>query len=105
MLGCAGAQAQAEIARYCQVPLSHLGADWVLDAADAMYARFLREAGHLLWISDPSLPDVASKGDASSLPGELLGQSEITMEVRPAAWAHSRAGNAALSTPVEMSFT
>ena len=80
-------QVQAEIARYCQVPLSHLGADWVLDAADAMYARFLREAGHLLWISDPSLPDVASKGDDSSIPGELLGQSEITMEVRPAACA------------------
>lgn len=35
----------------------------MLDVADAHLARCLRDAGHVLWISDPSLPDVAGRAD------------------------------------------
>lgn len=35
----------------------------MLSVADAHLARCLRDAGHLLWIADPGLPDIASRCD------------------------------------------
>ncbi|GAB4815178.1 hypothetical protein N2152v2_002224 [Parachlorella kessleri] len=54
-------QARIQAAQYAHLPLCSFGADWVLDTCDALYARQLREAGHLLWAADPSQPDLASK--------------------------------------------
>ena len=50
-----------QLARYGHLPVGNLGGDWLLDIADAHYARCLRDAGHLLWITDPGIPDVASE--------------------------------------------
>lgn len=60
-----------------------MSGDWVLATADAIYARCLRDAGQLLWITDPSLPDVAAHSDDSSAAEELLETSQLTMEVIP----------------------
>lgn len=38
--------------------------DWIQNTADALYARCLRDADHLLWANDPSLPDVAGPANA-----------------------------------------
>lgn len=57
-------QEQAALARYCHLPVGNMTGDWVLNTADALFARCLRDADHLLWVNDPSLPDVA--GPASS---------------------------------------
>jgi len=58
-----------------------MGVDWVIPTADAIYARCLRDAGHLLWISDPSLPDVAARSSDSNVAEELLEKSQLSMEV------------------------
>ncbi|PRW20477.1 DNA polymerase epsilon catalytic subunit A [Chlorella sorokiniana] len=54
-------RARVAAAQYAHLPLASIGGDWILDAADALYARQLREAGHLLWAADPSQPDLDTK--------------------------------------------
>jgi hypothetical protein len=36
-------QARIQAAQYAHLPLSTIGADWIIDAADALFARQLRE--------------------------------------------------------------
>jgi hypothetical protein len=48
---------RAALTRYAHVPLADLGGDPSLAIADALYARCLRAAGHVLWVRDPALPD------------------------------------------------
>lgn len=55
---------RAQVARYAQLPVGNLGADWVLAAWDARFARHLRDQGHLLWAQDPSLPDLGRDSSA-----------------------------------------
>jgi hypothetical protein len=55
-------QDRIELARYAHLPLGNIGGDWMLDVADVHLARCLRDAGHLLWIADPGLPDLANQG-------------------------------------------
>ena len=43
-----------------------LADDWILGASDTLFARCLREAGHLLWAVDGKLPDVSGQGGADS---------------------------------------
>lgn len=45
------------LTRYAHVPLASLGGDPVMAIADILYARNLRDSGHLLWIKDHALPD------------------------------------------------
>lgn len=33
-----------------------MGREWLISTADLLYARCLRDAGHCLWISDPTIP-------------------------------------------------
>lgn len=47
------AQARLQAARYAHLPVASMGPDWAIDAADALFARQLRAAGHLLWVSSP----------------------------------------------------
>lgn len=54
-------RARVAAAQYAHLPLASIGADWILDAADALYARQLREAGHLLWAADPSQPELYAR--------------------------------------------
>ncbi len=68
------------MARYCHLPVGRLGADWVLDAADALLGRSLRDAGHLLWAADPALPDVAGRGAAAAAEAALADEPP-SMEV------------------------
>lgn len=49
--------ARLQAARYAHLPLASIGEDWVVDACDALFARQLRDAGHLLWAADPAQPD------------------------------------------------
>ncbi|KAG1663133.1 hypothetical protein FOA52_000655 [Chlamydomonas sp. UWO 241] len=62
---------RAGMCRYAQVPLSDLGGDTAVAVADVMLARSLREAQHVLWVRDPSLPDLGveekEEADAESL--------------------------------------
>ena len=36
-------QARIQAAQYAHLPLSTIGADWIIDAADALFARQLRK--------------------------------------------------------------
>lgn len=74
-------QEQVALARFSHVPLGNVGADWVLDTADVLFARALREANHLLWAEDASLPDVAAKGDPASRVEEPFETGQMGMEV------------------------
>ena len=57
-------QEQVALARYSHLPVGNMAGDWVLNTADALFARCLRDADHLLWVNDPSLPDVAGPASA-----------------------------------------
>ena len=74
-------QGQASLARYCHLPIGNMTGDWILSTADAIYARCLRDAGHLLWMSDSSLPDIAAQDVISNSADELIENSQLTMEV------------------------
>lgn len=74
-------QDRIELARYAHLPLGNLGGDWMLDVADAHLARCLRDAGHLLWVSDPGLPDVAGRADDDA-EEDLLLSEPAPLEVR-----------------------
>ena len=75
-------QDRLELARYAHLPIASLGGDWELAAADAQMARALREAGHLLWITDPGLPDVAGRGDDDAESDVLAHADPVPLEVR-----------------------
>jgi hypothetical protein len=49
------------LTRYAHVPLAGLGRDALMSIADALLARRLREAGHMLWTVDPALPDLGAR--------------------------------------------
>ena len=59
-------QQRIELARYAHLPVGMLADDWILGASDTLFARCLREAGHLLWAVDGKLPDVSGQGGADS---------------------------------------
>ena len=48
------------LSRYAAVPLSNLGSDSSVAVADVLMARSLREANHVLWMRDPSLPNLGA---------------------------------------------
>lgn len=50
-----------DAARYAHLPFSSIGADWVLDACDALFARQLRDQNHLLWTVDGAQPDLGGR--------------------------------------------
>jgi len=50
-----------QAAQYAHLPLSAFGGDWVVDASDALFARQLKSAGHLLWTQDAGQPDLGSR--------------------------------------------
>ena len=76
-----------QLARYGHLPVGNLGGDWLLDIADAHYARCLRDAGHLLWIADPGAPGVASRGDGDAAQDLLLSADPAPLEVTPRAFS------------------
>ncbi|WIA29248.1 hypothetical protein OEZ86_011756 [Tetradesmus obliquus] len=49
---------RAALTRYAHVPLAGLGRDALMNIADVLMARRLREAKHVLWAADPALPDL-----------------------------------------------
>lgn len=73
-------QERVQLARYCHLPVGNMTGDWVLNTADALYARCLRDADHLLWANDPSLPDVAGPASAQVDTSRFL-LDQPTMEV------------------------
>ena len=77
------AQDWIQLARYGHLPVGNLGGDWLLDIADAHFARCLRDCGHLLWIADPSIPDVASRGDDDAMEDLLLSADPAPLEACP----------------------
>ena len=83
------AQDWIQLARYGHLPVGNLGGDWLLDIADAHFARCLRDCGHLLWITDPSIPDVASRGDDDAMEDLLLSADPAPLEVHLSRSSHA----------------
>ncbi|CAB3408448.1 unnamed protein product [Caenorhabditis bovis] len=50
-----------EWARYLRIPLGNVPSDHSLFALDLLYARHLQQAGHALWASKSSRPDLGGK--------------------------------------------
>lgn len=73
-------QERVALARYCHLPVGNMTGDWILNTADALYARCLRDADHLLWAVDSSLPDVAGPANAQEDTSRFL-LEQPTMEV------------------------
>lgn len=73
-------QERVQLARYCHLPVGNMTGDWILNTADALYARCLRDAEHLLWANDPTLPDVAGPANAQVDTSRFL-LDQPTMEV------------------------
>ncbi len=74
-------QDRIALARYSHLPVGNTGSDWMLHSADVLFARCLRDAGHLLWATDPHLPDVAGRDAEGAAADELLDPEQDTMEV------------------------
>ena len=69
------AQERAQLAQYAHIPLGNMSDDWMLAAADALYGRCLRDAKHLLWARDTSLPSMSqatSLAEAAPATSELI---------------------------------
>eukprot|EP00873_Tetraselmis_striata_P038899 jgi/Tetstr1/459163/TSEL_004609.t1 len=47
-----------QAARYAHAPIGNMGREWLISTADMLFARCLRDAGHCLWISDPTIPEL-----------------------------------------------
>lgn len=77
---CTLMQERVALARYCHLPVGNMTGDWILNTADALYARCLRDADHLLWAVDSSLPDVAGPANAQEDTSRFL-LEQPTMEV------------------------
>ena len=75
-------QERVALARYCHLPVGNMTGDWILNTADALYARCLRDSDHLLWANDSSLPDVAGPANAQEDTSRFL-LEQPTMEVWP----------------------
>lgn len=73
-------QERVQLARYCHLPVGNMTGDWILNTADALFARCLRDADHLLWANDPTLPDVAGPANAQVDTSRFL-LDQPTMEV------------------------
>ncbi len=71
-------QTRIQAAQYAHLPICGFGADWVVDTCDALFARQLREAGQLLWASNPTQPDLASKPEDQSEAATLQEQQRQT---------------------------
>ena len=70
------------MARYCHLPVGNMGGDWMLDAADAMLARRLRDEGHVLWDVDPTLPDLGfTAGPENEADQVLASETPVIAEV------------------------
>lgn len=60
---------RAALTRYAHVPLAGLGRDALMNIADVLMARRLREAKHVLWAADPALPDLGEREGAGGAAG------------------------------------
>ena len=65
--------------------------DWILNTADALFARCLRDADHLLWAHDDTLPDVAGPANAQIDTSRFLLDQPAT-EVCPHLYSLSATG-------------
>lgn len=60
--GLESAQQRLESAKYCNVPMGigRRNSNWLQMAADAMFARSLKNSDHVLWAIDSSSLELAS---------------------------------------------
>ena len=80
-------QERVALARYCHLPVGNMTGDWILNTADALFARCLRDADHLLWAHDDTLPDVAGPATAQIDTSRfLLDQPATHVTACPAYW-------------------
>lgn len=62
-----------QLARYANLPVGNLDGDLTLLTSDVFFARQLKEAHHLLWMSSSNLPDLGgSEGDDAVFSEELI---------------------------------
>jgi hypothetical protein len=98
---CAATHSQARIqaAQYAHLPLCAFGADWVLDTCDALFARQLRETGHVLWAADSAQPDLASKPTDYAAASTLREQQRETQASRASYGVGLESGHRHLPLP------
>lgn len=81
MSGGAALQEQVHLAQYSHLPVGSMHGDWALQTLDALFGRRLRDGGHLLWLADPALPDIAGSADPTAVDDRFFAE-EAGTEVR-----------------------
>ncbi len=84
-------QERIGVAQYAHLPLACLRDDWVIDTADALFARLLRDAEHLLWAADTTLPGLSTRPDVALDAGDALDARAAT-EVGVVVYAKGEGG-------------
>ena len=74
-------QEQVHLAEYSHLPVGSMHGDWALQTLDALFGRRLRDGGHLLWLADPALPDIAGSADPTAVDDRFFAE-EAGTEVR-----------------------
>ena len=74
-------QEQVHLAQYSHLPVGSMHGDWALQTLDALFGRRLRDGGHLLWLADPALPDIAGSADPTAVDDRFFAE-EAGTEVR-----------------------
>jgi hypothetical protein len=64
-------QERVALARYTGLPLAQLEGDAFLGAASALFARSLRDMGHVLWWRDSALPGIGEDHQGLEVGGGL----------------------------------
>mmetsp|Transcript_42312 Transcript_42312/g.135440 ORF Transcript_42312/g.135440 Transcript_42312/m.135440 type:complete len:1109 (-) Transcript_42312:20-3346(-) len=65
------------LSRYAHLPVSAFGHDWRMATMDAFFARKLRDAKHVLWMSRTGAPDLGSGEASEGALGEELSSPEL----------------------------
>lgn len=67
-----------QLARYANLPVGNLEGDLTLLVSDVFFARQLREAHHLLWVSSSNLPDLGGSEEDDAMFAEELINPELS---------------------------
>lgn len=67
-----------QLARYSNIPIGNLDGDLTLLASDVFFARQLKEAYHLLWVSQSNLPDLGGSEEDDAVFAEELINPELS---------------------------
>jgi hypothetical protein len=90
---------QLVLARYAHVPLAALGSDSSVAVADALLARNLRHAAHLLWVADPALPELGGAARGHEAGVFVAGELPLAEVCAPGAYRWAGGGGCSGTRP------